>query len=229
MSAHSPELEKLMAEGNTVRIFGAGVRWWHWIMALSIVVLAVSGFFIGVPLPSPHGEASDWYLMGYIRFIHFTAGYVLAIAFVWRVYLAIIGDSHARQLFVLPVWSPQYYSSLIKQALYYSFLGKEDKHMGHNTLAHTSYFFMIVLGSIYMIFTGFAMYGEGNPGWASTTFGWVLRLHGDSLTVHMWHRLVSWLIGIFVLVHIYMGVRGEIYSRASVMSVMFGGNRTFRA
>ena len=34
------------------------VRAWHWINALAIVVLAVTGYFIGSPLPSMPGEAS---------------------------------------------------------------------------------------------------------------------------------------------------------------------------
>jgi Ni,Fe-hydrogenase I cytochrome b subunit len=30
--------------------------------------LAITGYFIGSPLPSMSGEASDFYVMGYIRF-----------------------------------------------------------------------------------------------------------------------------------------------------------------
>ncbi len=39
-------------------IYEAPVRLWHWITALSIVVLAVTGYFIGRPLPSIQGEAT---------------------------------------------------------------------------------------------------------------------------------------------------------------------------
>ena len=202
MSSHSSELENIMAEGNTVNVFGVGVRFWHWITVLSIVVLAITGYFIGKPLPSAPGHASDWYIMGYIRFIHFSAGYIFAIAFIWRIYLTIIGNKEERQLFVLPVWSSKYYSSLIKQALYYSFMAKEDKHLGHNALAQTTYFLIVVLGGLYMIFTGFALYGEGllSGSWASSMFSWVLSVHSNSLNVHIGHRLVAWIIVTFAMV-----------------------------
>ena len=58
-------------------VWQAPVRLWHWTMALAMVVLWVTGYFIGSPLPSVPGEASENFLMGYIRFAHFSAGYVL--------------------------------------------------------------------------------------------------------------------------------------------------------
>ena len=47
---------------------------WHWVNALAILVLSVTGYFIGSPLPSLPGEASHSFLMGYLRFAHFAAG-----------------------------------------------------------------------------------------------------------------------------------------------------------
>lgn len=57
-------------------IYEAPVRLWHWITALSIVVLAVTGYFIGHPLPSIQGEATFMFWMGWIRLIHFTTAYI---------------------------------------------------------------------------------------------------------------------------------------------------------
>jgi Ni,Fe-hydrogenase I cytochrome b subunit len=66
---------------KAVYVYEVPVRLWHWINALSITVLAVTGYFIGSPLPSMPGEASAHFLMGYIRFLHFAAAYVFAIGF----------------------------------------------------------------------------------------------------------------------------------------------------
>ena len=60
-------------------VYEAPLRLWHWITVLSIIVLSVTGYFIGKPLPSVPGEATFNYVMGYIRFAHFTAGYILAV------------------------------------------------------------------------------------------------------------------------------------------------------
>jgi Ni/Fe-hydrogenase 1 B-type cytochrome subunit len=61
------------------------VRIWHWVMALCMVVLGITGYLIGTPPGSVGGEASEHFLFGYIRFAHFAAAYVFAIVFVWRV------------------------------------------------------------------------------------------------------------------------------------------------
>ena len=69
-------------QGATIKavyVYEAPVRLWHWINALSITVLAITGYFIGSPLPTQPGEASAHFLMGYIRFAHFAAGYALAV------------------------------------------------------------------------------------------------------------------------------------------------------
>ena len=54
-----------------VYVWEAPVRIWHWVMALCMVVLGITGYLIGTPLSSVGGEASDHYLFGYIRFAWF--------------------------------------------------------------------------------------------------------------------------------------------------------------
>ena len=50
------------------------VRIWHWFNAACIVVLCITGYLIGKPLPSFGGEASNHFAFGYVRLIHFAAG-----------------------------------------------------------------------------------------------------------------------------------------------------------
>jgi len=47
-------------------IYEAPVRIWHWVTALAITVLAITGYLIGSPLPSVPGEASEHFMMGNI-------------------------------------------------------------------------------------------------------------------------------------------------------------------
>ncbi len=42
-----------------VYVYDAAMRLWHWVTALSIVVLCITGYFIGSPPPSVGGEAWD--------------------------------------------------------------------------------------------------------------------------------------------------------------------------
>lgn len=216
---------------SAVYVYEAPVRLWHWINAASILVLAVTGYFIGSPLPTMSGEASSHFLMGYIRFAHFTAAYVFAIGFLVRIYWAFVGNHHARQLFRFPFWSGAYWKGLIGEVRWYAFLEKRPKkYVGHNPLAQFAMFWFITVMTIFMIFTGFALYSEGaGPGsWQDTLFGWVIPLFGQSMDVHTWHHMGMWVIIVFVMIHVYAAIREDIMSRQSIVSTMISGTRTFK-
>jgi Ni/Fe-hydrogenase 1 B-type cytochrome subunit len=223
MSAHS----KLFP----VYVWQVPVRIWHWVMALAMVVLCVTGYFIGSPLPSVGGEASDHYLFGYIRFAHFAAAYVFTITFLLRLVWAVVGNRFAREIFLVPVsmFSPSWWGGLIDQTKYYLFLKPSAQPwQGHNPLAMAAMFFNYVLGTVFMILTGFALYGEGlgMDSWAFQWFSsWVLPLLGYSMNVHTLHHLGMWYLIIFTIVHLYMVFREDICSDETVISTMVNGWR----
>lgn len=215
-----------------VYVYEAPVRLWHWINALAITVLAITGYFIGSPLPSLSGEASDHFLMGYIRFTHFAAAYVLAFGLLGRAYWALVGNSHAHEIFLHNIFKPSYWDGLWHEVKWYLFLTKEPrKYSGHNPLAIFTMHWMFLWGAVFMIFTGFSMYGEGTgPGsWAHTLFSsWLIPLFGQSQDVHTWHHLVMWWIICFIIIHVYVAIREDIMSRQSMVSSMISGWRTFK-
>ncbi|WP_298828651.1 Ni/Fe-hydrogenase, b-type cytochrome subunit [uncultured Piscinibacter sp.] len=217
---------------KSVYVYEAPVRLWHWINALSIVVLGVTGYFIGSPLPTMPGEASANYLMGYIRFAHFAAGYVFAVGLLGRIYWAIVGNHHARELFTLPVFSGAYWREVLTMLKWYAFLiPRPSRYVGHNPLARAAMFFGFFFLTLFMIVTGFALYGEGTQAgsWAHTLFSdWVIPLFGQSQDVHTWHHLGLWGMVIFVTLHVYAAIREDIMGRQSIVSTMISGHRTFK-
>ncbi|MBX9869309.1 MAG: Ni/Fe-hydrogenase, b-type cytochrome subunit [Burkholderiaceae bacterium] len=216
---------------KSVYVYEAPVRLWHWINALSITVLGVTGYFIGSPLPTLPGEASAHFLMGYIRFAHFAAAYIFAIGMLGRVYWAFVGNHHSRELFSVPIFQREYWASLGRMMLWYAFLVKRpDRYIGHNPLARFAMFFVFLLTSIFMIFTGFALYGEGTQAgsWAARAFGWVIPLFGQSQDVHTWHHFGLWVMVTFILTHVYAAIREDIMGRQSIVSTMVSGHRTFK-
>ncbi len=217
---------------DTVYVYEAPVRLWHWINALAIVVLCVTGYFIGKPLPSVPGEAVDNFLMGYIRFAHFAAGYVLIVGFLLRVYWAFAGNSHARQIFLPPVFNAQWWGEVWHEVMWYAFIAKEPKkYIGHNPLATLTMHIMIVWGLVFMIATGLALYGEGAGmgSWQYQLFSsWIIPLLGNSQDLHSLHRLGLWWIVCFAIIHIYVAVREDIMSRQSIVSTMISGWRMFK-
>lgn len=219
-------------EEKAVYVYQAPVRIWHWVNAFAILTLCGTGYLIGSPPPSVSGEASSSFLFGYIRFIHFTAGYVMIIGFIFRAYWSIIGNEHARQIFLPPIFSATFWKEVVHEMLWYLMIVKEPKkYEGHNPLAVLVMHFGFVWFSIFMIVSGLALYGEGEGmgSWQYDWFSsWLIPLVGQSQDLHTLHHLGMWAILLFVIVHIYAAVREDIMSRQSIISSMFSGWRTFR-
>ena len=216
---------------KSIYVYEAPVRLWHWVNALAITVLAVTGYFIGSPLPTQPGEASANFLMGYIRFAHFAAGYVFAIGLAARIYWAFVGNPHARELFTLPLFTAAYWKEVLTMLKWYGFIiPRPNRYVGHNPLARLMMFCGFFLLSLFMLVTGFALYGQGLQAgsWAERLFGWVIPLFGQSQDVHTWHHLGLWAMVCFVMFHVYAAIREDIMGRQSIVSTMISGHRTFK-
>jgi len=216
---------------HAVYVWEAPVRLWHWVMMFAMFVLIATGFLIGVPPPSVGGEAYDTFWFGYIRFAHFAAGYVFAVFFVLRVYWAIVGNKYAREIFIVPfsLLTAKFWKGLISDVLFYLYLKKEPgSYEGHNPLAAVAMFFMYLLGSVWMILSGFALYPVGtvmatrHPAWSTS---WLQPLVGDSQQLHTYHRLGMWYLIIFSMAHMYMVVRQDVFTRETIISTMINGWR----
>jgi len=223
-----------IAHGQTIKsvyVYEAPVRVWHWVNASAIMVLAITGYFIGSPLPTMPGEASANFLMGYIRFAHFAAGYMLAVGLIGRLYWALVGNQHARELFTLPITQGAFWREVGVMLKWYAFLiPQPNRYVGHNPLARLGMVFGYLFIAVFMVFTGFAMYGEGTQAgsWAERMFGWVIPLFGQSQDVHTWHHLGMWGMLMFIIFHIYAAIREDIMGRQSLISTMISGHRTFK-
>ncbi len=212
-------------------VFEAPVRLWHWVHTFSFLTLAVTGYLIAHPLPSPIGEPSSHFLMGNIRMIHFISAYVMAVGFAVRIYWAFVGNKHSREIFMLPIWRGRWWRGLLHEVKFYLFLvPREDKRLGHNPLAQTAMFFFNTLMTFFMIITGFALYGQGlgQGSWADRMFGWIIPMLGDGEGTRNWHQFGMWLMLMFIIVHIYMAVRADMVGKRSSVSVIIGGWRMFR-
>lgn len=216
----------------SVYVYEVPVRLWHWTNALAILTLALTGYFIGSPLPTLPGEASDHFVMGYIRFAHFAAGYIMIVGFLLRLYWAFAGNEHARQIFMPPITSAHWWNEVWHEIKWYLFVASEPKkYIGHNPLATLAMHILFVWGAVFMIVTGLALYGEGEgaASWQFRMFSsWVIPLFGNSQWVHTYHHLGMWVILCFVMIHIYAAMREDIMSRQSILSTMISGWRTFK-
>jgi len=221
-----------ITRGTSVYVYEVPVRLWHWINAACIMVLIVTGFLIGAPLPSMDiAEATHQFLFGYIRFAHFAAAMIMTVGFFGRIYWAFVGNSHARQMFYFPFWRASYWREVWREIRWYAFMEAEPKkYVGHNPLAQLAMFLFMTIGMVFMIVTGFAMYAEGlgQGSWADMIFGPLIAFVGNTMILHQLHHLGMYFILIFMMIHIYAAVREDIMSRQSMVSTMISGTRTFK-
>jgi len=206
------------------------IRAMHWAAAASIVVLVVTGFYIGKPYFITHGEASAHYLMGWMRFLHFTAAGVFVATAIVRVYWLFAGNQFERWKALFPVRKQDWINGR-KQVKFYLMIQPEKAphYLGHNPLQQFSYTGMYTV-AIAQVITGFAMYGQSRPGglWY-TLFGWVVPLLGGIQVVHFVHHVLTWAFLIFIPIHIYLALRADLLERTGTISSIISGGRFVRS
>lgn len=197
------------------------VRWCHWINVLSIVILAVTGLFIGSPF-NIGGSASD-FTMGWMRFVHFTAAYTFAVSVLSRMIWSLIGNKYAGWREFLPFLTATGREKMNRMLRYYMFVDKEvPESVGHNPVATTAYLALFLL-YILMILTGFSLYAEHAPGGVMhKSLGFMYSLFSNQ-GMRLAHHLSMWMIFGFIINHIYSAWLMDIKEHGSEISSMFSG------
>jgi Ni/Fe-hydrogenase 1 B-type cytochrome subunit len=209
-----------------VYVWGAPLRAMHWIAAICVIVLLVTGFYIGRPYFMTSGEASSHYLMGRVRFTHFVAAAVLVMTGIVRAYWLIAGNKYERFSALFPV-TPQNLKRGWQNAVHYLTLrpATEPRMVGHEPLQQLAYT-LLYLVVIVMAITGFTMYGQSNPeGLIFSLFSWVPPLLGGLQGVRLIHHLLTWYFIIFAIVHVYFVIRSDYIERVGRVSSMITGGR----
>lgn len=197
------------------------VRLTHWFNVVSILVLAVTGFYIGNPFVSVPNTSS--FVMGWMRFIHYLFAYVFTISWIARMIWMFFGNRHARFLAFVPWVTKEGWKNIIGTFRYYTFLGKKVPYVvGHNALAAMAYSGIFVL-FLLQIVTGFALYGQFQPGgiWDSA-FGWLLPIFGNQ-GLRLTHHIIMWLLIGFAIHHIYSAWLMDTKEKNGTMSSIFSG------
>ena len=210
------------------------VRIFHWLNALSITVLAVSGIIIAnPPVLLSHAEANDIYWFGIIRFSHFVAAYVFLLMIIMRFYWAFVGNKYSRWSAYWPFTNKAMKNVLHVLKVDVLLLNEKNENIrnisvGHNTVAAMAYiaFFLLFL---VMIFTGFGLYASMTTAWFPQLFTWVVPLLGGDFTARMVHHIVMWPIIIIVIIHVYLVFYHEWLEGRGEVSSMFSGYKFVRS
>ncbi len=204
------------------------VRLTHWTNAACIATLFFTGLYIANPTFSPEGPAWENFLMGWMRKIHFTAGFVFAVSWSWRAYWFFFGNNYARSGFPM-VWRAAWWRDLWGQLWEYLKLKRGPVHLGHNALAGLSYSFGVVFLGAFQIVTGFALFSQDAPtGPMNRLFGWIFPLLGGPFGVTSLHLLAAWLVATFVILHVYIVIYDSTQYRNGLVSAMITGRKFYQ-
>ncbi|MDX1578889.1 MAG: Ni/Fe-hydrogenase, b-type cytochrome subunit [Gemmatimonadota bacterium] len=205
------------------------LRLMHWLAAVAIVVLFVTGLYIGRPFFMSGGEASSHFIMGRMRFFHFAAAGLLVATGIVRIYLLFAGNRYERLKALFPIRAKDWRNTWRKLRNYALVRPESGPHfIGHNPLSQLSYTTLYVV-TIVMVVTGFALYGQANPGgFFDTTFGWVRPLFGGAQIVRFWHHVLAWFFAIFFPIHFYFSLRSDVTEREGLVSSMISGGKYIR-
>ncbi len=200
------------------------VRVTHWINFLAIITLSVTGIFIGTA--KTLAQEPSQFVMGWFRFVHFTAAYAFSVSVLARLYWMLVGNKYAGWREFFPFFFAAGRKNMLETLKYYTFIGKKAPHpVGHNALAGTAYSAVFGLYLV-MMGTGFALYAEHAPrSFMHKLTGWLFALFSNQ-GIRLTHHMVMWLLVAFAIHHVYSAWLMEVKERGGVMSSIFSGYKT---
>jgi Ni/Fe-hydrogenase 1 B-type cytochrome subunit len=229
MSAATQTSGRLPGSQSDVRIsvyvWDLPVRVIHWTIALSLFVLAATGFAIGQPFISVTGRAGDHFVMGTIKAVHFYAAIAFAVAVLSRLWWMFAGSRWARWRQYVPT-TPARRRRFVDTLRFYTLLRVDaPPEIGHNPVAGLAYVAVYGL-CLVEIATGLALYGSSaaldSP---LRGFAGLATLLGGLQVVRWIHHVVMWLLLGFFVHHLASAILVSSVEGNGLMGSIFSGTK----
>jgi Ni/Fe-hydrogenase 1 B-type cytochrome subunit len=210
-----------------VYIWELPVRLTHWILFFSIIILSVTGYYIGNPFISVPDPAKDHFVMGTMRAVHLYTAIIFGLAVLVRIYWFFAGNKYARLLQFIP-FSRDRWRNLWDSVLFFCFIKRSpERYQGHDAFAGAAYSFFFLLYLI-LIGTGLALYtaiaAAGSP---FQVFDFLVPLFGGLQIARLIHHICMWLVLILAIVHIYSVFLWSMVENAGEVDSIFSGYKFF--
>ena len=206
--------------------FSIGLRLTHWIRAVAIVVLIVTGYYLSYVFQNPisTGEPTNFMQAKY-RLVHQAVGFILIGCVIFKFYLFFFDRVSKKER--VSIWDIFNITIWINQIKFYLFLGKHPHIKGvYNPLQFVTYFFFYLV-MVGIILTGLILYThtyhEGLGGMLYNILRPLEAAMGGLADVRTYHRILMWVIMIFVPVHIYMAIFNAVKGRDGAMDAIVSG------
>lgn len=211
------------AEIVRVYVWEAPVRITHWLIAISIVVLSATGFYMGYPFIAVSGPAGEHFVMGWAKVIHGYTAYVFIAAVFARIGWMFTGNRYARWDKFIPVHRSRIHGFWPTIKFYLFALRKPPGFVGHNPVAGATY--TLVFGLYFVaIATGLMLRGaSADPDSLLRWFTSLSPLVGGLYVARWIHHAVMWLLLGFAVHHVYSSVlMSKVEANGTVESIFSG-------
>jgi Ni/Fe-hydrogenase 1 B-type cytochrome subunit len=221
----APAADDESAVREYVHVWDRVVRSTHWLIFLSIVVLSVTGIYIGHPFLIVAGRARDHFVMGTMKVVHFYTAIVFTLAVLSRILWMFIGPHPARWDQFIPVAKARRQAFVDTLKYYFWMRPRAPVVSGHNPLAGLAYAGVFLLYLV-MIATGFGLYSL-NAAYSSPMiyFHFLLAVFGGAQMSRWIHHAVMWLLIAFFVHHLYSAILFSAVEKAGAIESIFSGNK----
>ncbi len=204
------------------------VRVLHWVIALSIVLLASTGIYLGHPFLIVPGEAGRHFVMGTVKVIHFYVAIAFTLAVLARIVWMFLGSKNARWTSFIPTTRKRW-ADFIGTLKFYLFIHKTPPECeGHNPLAGAAYTAIFGLYLV-MILTGLGLYAaDATVGTLVHHLTFLLAPFGGPQSARWVHHVVMWLLLGFTVHHVYSAVLVSLVEKNGTVDSIFSGYKWFR-
>ena len=204
-------------------VYSSSNRILHWIRALVITGLIITGFYLADPFLSSDGS-TDKLLFGKWAMWHFILGFILISSGLLRIYLFFFGkDSDGELRSLRDVFSIK---SWIIQLKSYFFIGELRKKGFYGPLQFITYSaiaVLVIVASVTGLILYVHVYHQGLGGLLYDSMRAVEAWMGGLANVRYIHHIVMWGYLIFIPIHIYLVIWSAIRFKHSALDVMFTG------
>jgi Ni/Fe-hydrogenase 1 B-type cytochrome subunit len=215
------------APADIVRVYvwEAPVRITHWLIALSILVLAATGLYIGHPFLIVTGEARQHFVMGWVKVVHAYTGYVFMASVLARIIWMFTGNKYAHWDKFIPVHANRRRGLWPTLKFYLFAMRKPPGFVGHNPLAGLTYTFVFGLYLV-AILTGLALRGaNADVESPARAFAALAPLFGGLQMARWIHHGVMWLLLGFAVHHVYSAILMSTVEANATIESIFSGHK----
>lgn len=198
-----------------VYVWDLVVRTTHWAIALSILMLAATGLYIGHPF------AGGAFVMGWAKVLHFYFAILFTLGVLSRIAWMFLGPRRSSWRNFVPV-AARRRKDLVETLKFYMLLRPTPpRTIGHNPLAGLSYVGVFAL-YMFMIASGLALYSVGTASYMHVWSFLVPWFHG--LGWARWlHHFGMWIILMFFVAHMFFSSLTSRSEKNGTIDSIFSG------